>query len=228
MAEGFTDDSRKAPNPGLQAVAAVVLVAAVVGGVWKLGGGFRQQSADGGPAACSRSADSLPAKYVSGARLCAALNRPDLPTLLGTPEDRAVAAWGSGTWVTLAGGQKIASPEATVTLKTYSVKVEASYDRLPVAEAARLLGGDAQRTTLSGHPAVLYSDRTFSLGLHGGKATTGPGGGTRCLLVARDATDGGGSFEVTVWRQDAGLPDDAALRRVAERVLPSIPGWTGA
>jgi hypothetical protein len=47
-------------------------------------------------------------------------------------------------------------------------------------------------------------------------------------VVAQNAKDGGGSFEIAVWRQDAMPPDDAALLRVAEEVLPRIPGWTAA
>ncbi|MFD4624495.1 hypothetical protein [Streptomyces sp. NPDC058475] len=35
-----------------------------------------------------------------------------------------------------------------------------------------------------------------------------------------------GSFEVVIWRQDEVPPDDAALLRVAEQVLPTVPGWT--
>ena len=44
-------------------------------------------------------------------------------------------------------------------------------------------------------------------------------------MVAQDPKDGGGSYEIAVWRQDAVVPDDAALLRVAEKVLPTIPGW---
>jgi hypothetical protein len=81
-----------------------------------------------------------------------------------------------------------------------------------------------------GHPAVVYSDRTialsFNLGTGKGKADSAPGGIARCLLVARDAKDGGGYYEVSIWRQDFAMPDDAALFRVAEKVLPTVPGWT--
>ncbi|MCX5611797.1 DUF6215 domain-containing protein [Streptomyces sp. NBC_00047] len=106
----------------------------------------------------------------------------------------------------------------------------ASYDRLPVAETADLLGFTAQKTTVLGRPAVLYSDRTIGiiLNFNGGKTSTGtgPGGIARSLVVAKDAQDGGGSFEVVIWRQDGRLPDDTALFRTAEQVLPTSPGWT--
>lgn len=109
------------------------------------------------------------------------------------------------------------------------MKVTASYDRLPVAGMAGLLGDTAREQTVLGHPAVLYSDRTIALRINLGGTGGGsgaPGGIARHLLVARDAKDGGGSYELVVWRQDDMVPDEAALLRVAEQVLPTIPGWT--
>jgi hypothetical protein len=224
MVDDFAEP-KKVKSAGAQAAAAVVLVAGVMGGMWGLGV-FQQKPDASEPAACSSTHDALPSQYVSGAQLCAALNRPDLPTLLGTPEDRAQTAGGSENSITLAGGAKIATPEANVVLKTYSVKLSASYDHLPVAQMADLLGKTAQTKTVLGHPAVLYSDRTIAITFTSGKTSTGPGAIARRLLVARNAKDGGGSFEVVIWRQDDVLPDDAALFRVAEQVLPTIPGWT--
>ena len=111
---------------------------------------------------------------------------------------------------------------------TYSVKLSSSYDDLPVARVVAHLGGTAQTKTVLGHPAVLYPDRTIALTFNGDTADTdtGPGSVARRLLVARNAKDGGGSFAVVIWRQDDAVPDDAALFRVAEQVLPTIPGWT--
>lgn len=226
MAEDFAG-SKKGMGAGAQAVAAVVLVGVVGGGIWGLAKVVPDESGKSGPAVCSGAHETLPPQYVSGEQLCVALNRPDLPVLLGTPADHASTASGGGGWIRFAGGAKIASPEGNVVLKTYSVKVSASYDRLSVAHSAEFLGKTAQPRTVLGHPAVLYSDRTIALTFNGGgKAGTGPGGTARHLLVARDAKDGGGSFEVAIWRQDDVLPDDAALFRVAEKVLPTIPGWT--
>jgi len=204
----MADDAKKSMNAGAQAVAAVVVVGGVLGGMWALGEAGGNTATDG-PAVCSASHTRLPAKYVSGAQLCKALNRPDLPMLLGTPAEQAETASGGGGWTTLAGGTKIATPDATVKLKTYSVQLS------------------AEKKTVLGHPAVLYSDQTISLTFDGSKLGTGPGGGiARCLMVARDVKDGGGSFEVAIWRQDAVPPDDAALFRIAEEALPRIPGWT--
>lgn len=33
---------------------------------------------------------------------------------------------------------------------------------------------------------------------------------------------------MAVWRQDSVTPDDTALLRAAEQVLPSVPGWKDA
>jgi hypothetical protein len=229
----MVDDSvapERGMRAGAQAVAAVVVVGGVVGGMWGLGEVLPKTAAqDNKPATCSASTDNtLPAKYVSPTKLCTALNRADLPVLLGTPDEHAETASGSSGWMTLAGGTKIASPEADVDLRTYSVRLSASYDDIPVAEAARYVDSTSQVKKVLGHPAVLYSDRTIaiSFNLGGGKATTGPGGIARSLLVSTSAKDGGDSFEMTIWRQDDVPPDDEALFRIAEAVLPTVPGWT--
>ncbi|MGW1621121.1 DUF6215 domain-containing protein [Streptomyces sp. NPDC002172] len=228
MTEGFAEPEKDG-RPGLQALAAVALFAVVVGALWAQKEFVHPKDTASEPAACSKPDDHLPARYVSGGRLCRALNRPDLPALLGTSHEHAETADGSGEWLTLAGGTKIAEPEATVTLETYSVKLTASYDHMTVSTAGDLMG-DARRTTVLGHPAVLYSSPTISIGfnLGGGKASTGPGGTARCLLVSKHGKDdGGGTFEVALWRQDDVPPDDTALVRVAEQVLPTVPGWNG-
>ncbi|MFJ6838064.1 DUF6215 domain-containing protein [Streptomyces sp. NPDC091209] len=215
--------SKKGLGAGVQAVAAVVLVAGVTGGIWGLSRVLPQNNADE-PATCSKGQNTRPAKRVSGAQLCRALNRADLPALLGTPDEHAQTADGNDSVITLDGGTKIATPEATVILKTYSVKLSASDDQFSVAQDLALLPSAEPRQIL-GHPAVLSSDRTIAFTFGSGKAETGPGGIARSLLVARDAKDGGGSFEIAIWRQDDVTPDDAALFRVAETVLPTIPGW---
>ncbi|MGX9884733.1 DUF6215 domain-containing protein [Streptomyces sp. NPDC002276] len=228
MADDFVEPE-KGMRAGAQAVAAVVVVGGVVGGMWGLGGVLPKTTQDTKPAVCSASTDNtLPAKYVSPKALCTALNRADLPVLLGTPDEHAQSASGSAGWMTLAGGTKIASPEADVDLRTYSVRLSASYDDIPVAQAARYVDSTSQVKKVLGHPAVLYSDRTvaISFSLGGGDASTGPGGIARSLLVSTSAKDGGDSFEISIWRQDDVPPDDEALFRIAEAVLPTVPGWT--
>ncbi|MGW3105712.1 DUF6215 domain-containing protein [Streptomyces sp. NPDC001100] len=228
MADDFVEPE-KGMRAGAQAVAAIVVVGGVVGALWGLGGVLPKTTQDTKPAVCSASTDkNLPANYVSPTALCTALNRADLPVLLGTPDEHAETASGSAGWMTLAGGTKIASPEADVDLRTYSVRLSASYDDIPVAQAARYVDSTSQVKKVLGHPAVLYSDRTvaISFNLGGGKASTGPGGIARSLLVSTSAEDGGDSFEISIWRQDDVPPDDEALFRIAEEVLPTVPGWT--
>ncbi|MFF6998321.1 DUF6215 domain-containing protein [Streptomyces sp. NPDC008313] len=216
----------KRPSPRVRAAAAVMGVAVLAAGVWGLGKVLRNAPGDGAPAECSATDGHLPARYVSGARLCAALNRQDLPDLLRTPAERTVTAGGRREWVTPDGGMKVADCEAHVALESYSVKLSASYDASSVAGRAAFETGSAQKRTVLGHPAVLYSDRTASITLDGEKAGTGRGGHARRLMVAMDEKDRGDSFEIVIWRQDGRAPDDTALLRVAEKVLPTVPGWS--
>ncbi|WP_285564070.1 DUF6215 domain-containing protein [Streptomyces sp. RTGN2] len=223
----------KGPSAWAQASAALVLVAALGGGVWALGG-TTPSDREPTPATCSggepgkdakKSAES--SRTVSGARLCAVLNRSDLAELLGTPGEIAKSASGSDASTGPAGAKEIATPSARVEFESYTVTLSASYDQFPVKGSATLLGYGAQERTFLGRPAVLYSQQTVSIGfrLDGSDATTGPGVPARALTVARDAKDGGGSYDVTVWREDGRAPDDAVLLRVAEKLFPTIPGW---
>ncbi|MFF5018944.1 DUF6215 domain-containing protein [Streptomyces sp. NPDC001165] len=215
--------SERDRRPWVQALVAV-LVLGVPGAL--LAQTALHGSSDSGPATCS-SDDKPVSKRVSAAQLCKALNRSDLPTLLGTPQEQAETAYGSESSFKDADGKKTPSPDAEVSLKTYSVKLWAS-DDLRVGEFSGLFSSDEESKTILGHPAVLYSGQTIGLKINLGdnKIGTGPGGIARHLLVARDAKDGGGSFEIAIWRQDDVPPDDTALLRVAERVLPTVPGWT--
>ncbi|MEU3511435.1 DUF6215 domain-containing protein [Streptomyces longwoodensis] len=228
MADGAAEPE-KTTSAAAQAAAALLLVGGIAVGLWALGDAVGNTSDDGKPAVCSSSSSAPPrAQRVSGAHLCEALNRADLPTLLGTPAEHARSANGNESSFTLAGGTKITTPEGNVDLDTYSVKLSASYDDIPVARMGTLLGRNAEKRTFLGHPAVLYSDRTIAFSFNGDKASTAPGGIARCLMVAPSAKDGGGSLEISIWRQDSVPPDDAALLRVAERVLPTVPGWSAA
>ncbi|MGW9130190.1 DUF6215 domain-containing protein [Streptomyces sp. NPDC055681] len=227
------DAPTKGAGPWGQAVAAVALVAVLGVGLWTLGE-TSSSNTELPPARCSggepekapREQGKTP-RRVSGAQLCEALNRPDLAELLGTPGETAKTAGGSGGSVKLAGGKEIATPSARVEFGTYTVTLSATYDRFSVAGSAALLGGGARQRTVLGRPAVFYSDRTISISfrLDGSDTDSGPGVPARALTVARDAKDSGGSFEVALWRADGGVPDDAVLLRVAEKVLPTVPGW---
>ncbi|MCQ9130558.1 MULTISPECIES: DUF6215 domain-containing protein [Streptomyces] len=221
----------KGPNPWAQAIAALVVVGALGGALFVLQKNDAKAADE--PATCSPSeadkkaeAVAKAAHRVSGTQLCTALNRADLPTLLGTPRERAVTAYGSDGSIGT-GDEQIPTPEATVQLDTYTVQLTRSYDRLPIARMAGLLD-EAQARTVAGHPAVLYSTQTIAIrfNLGGGKSETGPGSVARALVVAPDAKDRGGSYELTVWRKDHARPDDAALLRIAQQVLPTVPGWT--
>ncbi|MFH8697905.1 DUF6215 domain-containing protein [Streptomyces chartreusis] len=220
----------RAPEKGAnvwgQAVAAVAMVTALGGGLWAYG---QTTESNGGPppATCSDETPGKPTGRVTGAQLCEALLRPDLAELLGTPAEDAKTASGSDGSVGLSGGKDIPMPSAEVQFDTYTVTLSATYDDLPVAGSRTLLR-DAEQRTVLGRPAVLYSDRTIRIAfrLDGGDADSGPGVPLRSLMVAKDAKDGGGSFDVTLWRADGMVPDDAVLLRLAEKVLPTVPGWT--
>lgn len=227
-----TAGAAQGPSAGAQVALALVLGAGLAGGFWYLAKTSQEGvAAAQRPAVCTASSGTLPARYVSGTRLCQVLNRPDLPALLGTPGQQAQTAWGSdGTPQGPDGADRTPTPSGTVSLATYEVELSVSYDRLRVAQFRTLLGNTAEPTTFQGRPAVLYSDRTIALRIPlggKGKAESGTGGIARHLLVAKDAEDGGGAYELVIWRRDMGIPDDAALLRVAERVLPTVPGWAG-
>ncbi|WP_416985038.1 DUF6215 domain-containing protein [Streptomyces sp. T028] len=234
--------AERGPNAWVQITSAFVVVAALMAGLWKLQQIERvEQSAPAaptGPISCSAATPTgMPTmvragvKYVSANQLCQALNRPDLATLLGTPGEKALSYGGGDESVAL-GGADIPAPEMNVTLTTYSVQLSASFDHFAVKDMADLVGGDARERTFLGRPAVLYSDRTYAFlfGLRPDDARTSsaPGHPTRRLVVARDPKDGGGSYDIAIWRQDSTPPDDAVLLRLAQRILPTLPGWTGS
>ncbi|WP_063739343.1 DUF6215 domain-containing protein [Streptomyces iakyrus] len=209
-------------NAWAQALAAVVLVGALGAGFWGLAKTSAAES-EPKPATCSDTETPAPkGKHLSGAQLCKALNRSDLAALLGTPTEVAKTASGSDSSI-----GEIATPQAQVEFETYTVTLSATYDGLPVAGSETLLGTDARPRKTLGRPGVLYSTRTISISfrLDGEDADSGPGVPARAVTVAQDAKDRGGSLDVTLWRADGVVPDDAVLLRVAEAVLPTVPGW---
>ncbi|QCD54849.1 DUF6215 domain-containing protein [Streptomyces hawaiiensis] len=221
------DASMKSASAWGQALAAVALVGALSVGFWGLAKTSAAES-EPKPATCSDGESPAPkGKHLSGAQLCEALNRSDLAALLGTPAEIAKTASGSDSSTGTAGGKDIATPQAQVEFETYTVTLSATYDGLPVAGSEGLLGSYARPQKVLGRPGVLYSTRTISISfrLDGGDADSGPGVPARALTVALDAKDRGGSLDVTLWRADGVVPDDAVLLRVAESVLPRVPGW---
>lgn len=234
-----------------QTIAGLMLIPALGACLWAYGEVADTSVTDGErrPAACSgggsgkpptpqtptpqtptpRAADDAD-RRVSGEQLCQALNRPDLARLLGTPGEIATSASGSDGFLSLGGGsiQDLATPISQVEFETYTVSLAATYDRLPVKGSdARLLWDGARPRTVLGRPAVVYEQSTVAISfrLDGSDAYTGTGAPARVLSVAKDAEDRGGSFELAMWREDGTVPDDAVLLRVAEQVLPTIPGW---
>ncbi|MDX2676943.1 DUF6215 domain-containing protein [Streptomyces sp. NY05-11A] len=229
--------TEKGPNAWAQAIAALVVVGALGGGLFVIQKNDAKNDAKAAdkPATCTaddedKKADraAKAAHRLSGTQLCTALNRADLPTLLGTPREHARSAYGNHSSIET-GGSETPTPGGTVQLDTYTVQLSRSYDDFPVGGMEELLN-EAEKKTVLGHPAVLYSGQTVAIqfNLGGGKSDTAPGGIARTLVVAPDTKDGGGSYELAIWRQDSVRPDDAALLRVAQKVLPAIPGWTAA
>ncbi|MDX3453216.1 DUF6215 domain-containing protein [Streptomyces sp. ME02-8801-2C] len=218
--------SAKGMSEGAQVVSALIVVACLAVGFWVIAKN-QPDPKDSPPASCSRSDDDVPlSKPVSGVQLCEALNRPDLPTLLGTPDDRALGAYSHEATSSDKLDVMSTDPEATVQLEGYSLKLTEAED-ISVADItdSEFLSVSGERKTVLGHSAFLYSGRTLGFVFKDGKGSTGPGGISRNLLVAKDPEDGGGTYEISIWRQDDLRPDDAALLRVAEQVLPTVPGW---
>lgn len=183
----------------------VLLATAGIAGLWATGVVEPHRTA----AACSGPGPDSPPAY---AALCAALNRPDLPALLGTPDDHVSNA---------APGLSDGLAVAEVRLEHTVVAVSDA----PWAVSSLGDSPDTERVTVLGHPAVTSSGH--ALVLFGGKDKQGPV--TRNLTVARNPEDPSGkAYQFSVFRQDGGTPDDADVRRVAETVLPTLPGWIPA
>ncbi|MEU9517713.1 DUF6215 domain-containing protein [Streptomyces sp. NPDC048224] len=232
----------KEPNAWGQAAAAIAVFAALAAALW-LGPELMPSDAHGTPqdaASCPTGEDEpLPSAYtetsraVTGDDLCKALNRTDLPRLLGTPAETAMGASASSGTAPLTDG-RVAQPEAKVEFDTYTVDVSATYNDLSIAQYVKLMEfgeeTDVEKLKVLGRPAVLSSDHTmrFEIDLGGG-GSGGPveqGPLARTLSVALGAKDPGGYCEITVWSEAGALPDDAALLDIAEKILPAIPERT--
>ena len=181
-----------------------------------------------GKSAKPTGAEGEKAPYLSGAQLCELLYRSDLAELLGTPGETAQSTTTSGS-APPADGASLSGPYAQVSFPTWTVNLAATYHNLPMAEEVKVFGADAQQRQVLGHPAFSYSDHTIEIRFHlgSGGSQSGAGAPATVLSVAMDPKGTGGSFEVTLWRTDGSFPpDDATLLRVAETILPAIPGWT--
>ncbi|MGW5904526.1 DUF6215 domain-containing protein [Streptomyces althioticus] len=236
--------AEKKPNAFAQAFFAIGLFAVIGGALWIEGKLPEDGTAATGasrPAACRLDEDEkLPAAYrsapeaVTGADLCRALNRPELPELLGTPTERSVYASGTDNTAPLT-DRKVAQPEARVEFETYTVELSATYNKLTVAQYAKLTryadDRDTRNLTVLGRPALLTSDHMMKIqfDLGSGEGASGPveqGPLARTLTVALDGKDRGGSYDLTVWSESGLLPEDSVLVDIAEAVLPGITRGT--
>ncbi|MFE4261476.1 DUF6215 domain-containing protein [Streptomyces sp. NPDC056883] len=232
--DGLTISKGAAIRQGFMAVG---LFGALGLALW-VGGESVNSSGEAKPVTCSHGEpEKKPAQtpaeagHVSGAQLCEALHRPDLADLLGTPGEVVKNANGGGsTFKPVGSDEEIHTPSGKIEFETYTVNLRVADDGLKVATVAKFLGDGTLPLTVLGHPAAYYSDRTISLSfnLDGSDASTGSGVPTRSLVVSRGTEDGGGTYELTLWRSDGGMPDDAVVLRLAETVLPTVPGWAAA
>ncbi|MFI8006480.1 DUF6215 domain-containing protein [Streptomyces sp. NPDC086010] len=229
--------AQKEPNAWGQAFAAVAVFAALGVVLWL--GPSLVPSDDGNTpqaASCTSGEDEkLPSAYrktpgaVTGEELCKALNRPDLAQLLGTPGETVAGASGSSDTAPLTDG-KVAAPEATVQLDTYTVNVAVTYNKLSIAQYVKLMDfgeeTDVEKLSVLGRPAVLSSDHTMKIDISRGSGPVEQGPLARTLTVALDGKDRGGYCDITVWSDSGALPDDSALLDIAGTVVPAIPERT--
>ncbi|PBC70919.1 hypothetical protein BX265_5479 [Streptomyces sp. TLI_235] len=209
----------------VQAAAALVLSAAVLAGMWQAGLFSGSPVADGGkPAACNPPKATDSPEYPA---LCAALNRPDLPALIGAPTEHVSIAQSGGGPITHGDGTTEFDASAQVQIGPVCVRITHNHD-LSVRDVTGLTSLLAEPATVLGHPAATYRSATLALVFKGGRTSTGTGGVARNLTVALGPDLDGETVELAVWRQDDTAPDEAALFRIAEQVLPTVQGWVPA
>ncbi|MGW4651477.1 DUF6215 domain-containing protein [Kitasatospora sp. NPDC004289] len=199
-----------------QVAAAVLLTLPLLLGVWLVQD--KEASAPKAPecpGARAHDGPEVPA-------LCAALIRPGLPALLGVPDEQlAVAESGTST----VDGVAIENNAAEARVGQYRVRVADHREASP-SEAA-FLGSSVTEGALLGHRAVAFTERTIGIeiNLFGGGGKSAPGGVAQNLAVAKGPSRGGGSYQLTVWRNDALPVDEGVVRRIATELLPTLPGW---
>ncbi|MFI5648984.1 DUF6215 domain-containing protein [Kitasatospora sp. NPDC051705] len=214
------------------AKAGAMLLAAIGIGIWAMAD---RPGQDQPSAACAAARPADPPSY---AALCAALNRPDLPALLGTPQGQVSAA----------GPAPLAfGPDAVAEVHVGLSVVALTDSSVTVEDIAGMPEFHPRPTTVLGHGALTYTTSTVTLGAGGSPQTlfvhdlpgatpspaseddkTSPGSGApvRRLVVAQDPKGPGGrAFEIAIFRTNGEPVDDALLHQVAEAVMPTLPGW---
>ncbi|MFJ9691574.1 DUF6215 domain-containing protein [Kitasatospora sp. NPDC101183] len=197
---------------GIKVAVAAAVVCAVVAGLWGAGlfGGSADRSEQAKAVVCDA---PRPADSEGYAAVCAALNRPDLPALLGAPGDHVVVAHP----MPMAIGK-----EPMVEVRLQHVVLALMVSTFSVDDRFEMRPGLTDQATVLGHPAATYASSMMTFG---GKA----GPSTRNILVAQDAkASGGRTFELVVSREDGTSVDDPALNRLAAALLPTLPGWVAA
>ncbi|WP_051837120.1 DUF6215 domain-containing protein [Streptomyces sp. NRRL WC-3742] len=205
---------------GVKVAVAAALLCAILAGLWGTGqfDSPSDQAETAKPVACEA---PRPTDAQGYAAVCAALNRPDLPALLGTPTDHVVVAHP----MPMAIGK-----EPMVEVRLQHVAVALMESTFSVDDRFEMRPGLTAQATVLGHPAATYSSSTIAfVPAKNGKADTKPGPDTRNILVAQDAkASGGRTFELVVSREDGTDIGDPTLNRLAETLLPTLPGWVAS
>lgn len=166
-------------------LATVLLTVCAVAGMWGIGVFGGSSAPNGKPAPCNEPrADDSP-EYPA---LCAALNRPDLPVLLGMPDGHASAAQSGGGPVTFADGTR--ADDASARKQIGAVCGRLSHDPHSSVDGLSFLPGGlvARRATVLGLTAATSSDGTVALVAGGAEPRNRPGGVAPTLSSRRTPT----------------------------------------
>ncbi|MEV4138874.1 hypothetical protein AB0J72_42760 [Dactylosporangium sp. NPDC049742] len=109
------------------------------------------------------------------------------------------------------------SHQCTVSLQYASLRLNVAHDRLRVADYQGLFE-QAQPRTVLGRPALWLLDPVPIVNIPLKSAS---------LLVAWDPTDPGGTASIAIIRESHDPGDEARATQIAERILPTLPGWPG-
>lgn len=150
-----------------------------------------------------------PVQRRASAELCPLINRPDILRIVEQPA--TVKAVGTSY------GREDGWLECIVTLPHSSLRLNVAREGDSVADYQRRFPKAEPRTIL-GRPALWIVDPLPILHMQWKSAS---------LLVAWSTADSGGTVEVAVVREDPGPGDEPKATLIAERQLPSLPGWPG-